>query len=80
MVRVQSYFPRRLLEELKIIAEKNDVSLAEVIRVSAADFIENVSKSKSYKDGASILLKSYSRLKFKGPKDLSKILDKYIYG
>ena len=80
MIRIQSYFPKRLLEDLREVAKKENVSMAEAIRVSAEDFVDKVSKSKTFKGGASILLKSARKISFSGPRNLSKKVDKYIYG
>lgn len=79
MVRIQSYFPKQLLEELRLLAEENETSLAEVIRMATRDFAEKLSKAKASKNGASVLLKSASKIAFTGPKDLSSKADKYLY-
>ena len=80
MTRVQSYFPNQLLDELRLIAQEQKVSLAEVIRASARVFVGKFSKKDVSKDGAATVLKSASRLNFSGPKNLSSQIDQYLYG
>lgn len=80
MVRVQSYFPKQLIEELKLLSEEEKVSLAELIRAAVRVFVDKTSKDRGYKNSASTLLKSVSKVGFTGPKNLASQIDKYIYG
>lgn len=80
MVRIQSYFPKRLLEDLKEVAKKENVSLAKVIRRSTEDFVDKSSRAKFTKGGAAVLLNSARKISFSGGRDLSTKVDKYIYG
>jgi len=41
MIRTQIYFPEDLHKKLKRLADKQGVSLAEVLRVAAQELIEN---------------------------------------
>jgi hypothetical protein len=80
MVRVQSYFPRSLLEQLRLVAEEREVSLAELIRKAVSAFVKEVTLKGVPKSDATVVLKSVAKLGFKGPKNLASGVDKFLYG
>lgn len=79
MVRVQSYFPKTLLEEIKLVAEENKISLAEAIRKAVSAFVREISLRRASKSDALMVLKSVSKVGFEGPKNLASKVDKILY-
>lgn len=76
MIRTQIYIPSDLHQTAKMIASKNDKSLAELFRMFIYNGIIEEKKNVKHKSLASL-----SKLNIiGGPKDLSKNMDKYIYG
>ena len=76
MIRTQIYIPSDIHETAKIIASKSDKSLAELFRA----FI-TVGILKEKKNMGANSLASLSKLNITGgPKNLSKNMDKYLYG
>jgi metal-responsive CopG/Arc/MetJ family transcriptional regulator len=80
MIRVQSYFQKELIQELKMLSQLRGISLAEIIREAASSYVKKTADIHREKAGASTLLKSVPHLSFKGTKNLSSQMDKYIYG
>lgn len=95
MKRTQIYLREDQHKKLKDIAKKEDKTLAAVIRDSADmrlkyedaivvddSFSEEAEKNhKKRKNGfGTRMLESIDEIGFKGPKDLSQTIDKYVYG
>jgi len=77
MLRTQIYLPEEFHSQLSWLANKLDVSMAEVIRMILKRALE---KKEEILKKENDLLK-LKELKIKGgPKDLSKNLDNYLYG
>jgi len=76
MIRTQIYIPSDLHQTAKMIALKKDQSLAGLLRMFITNGISEEKKNLKTKS-----LSSLARLNIMGgPKDLSKNMDKYIYG
>lgn len=76
MIRTQIYIPSDVHETAKIIATRGNKSLAELFR---AFITLGILKEKKNMKASS--LSSLSKLNITGgPKDLSKNMDKYLYG
>ena len=78
MIRTNLYFPKSLHQQLRILSQRENKSMAELVR----DFVASGIEAKR-DGGAATLLKMAERakrLKFKGPKDLAINHDYYLYG
>jgi len=80
MTRLQSYFPKPLLEELKVVARENRTSVAEIIRRATKEFAQRSAQGRQAKNGATLLLQSLKKVGFKGPRNLASRMDNYLYG
>ena len=77
MIRTQVYLPKQLYQEVDLVAKEEKKPKAQVIR-------EAIEKDMGKKRGnASKFLLEIAAMakknKWKGPKDLSKNIDKYLY-
>jgi len=76
MIRTQIYIPEHLHKTAKNIAEKKNEALAKLLRRLIARGIEEEKKSTKSKP-----LSSLANLNITGgPKNLSRNMDKYLYG
>lgn len=76
MIRTQIYIPSEIHETAKMLAARDDRSIADLYRLFITKGIAN--KKKTMKKSS---LASLSNLNITGgPKDLSKNMDKYLYG
>lgn len=74
MIRTQIYIPETLHERAKLLAKSKKQSLADIYR----GFIANGLKTSENRGGD---LTSLAKLNIKGgPKNLSRDMDKYLYG
>jgi len=81
MQRTQVYFEPEVLELLKEEARSKKITLARVIREKVAKNIRR-RKSVKQKSAAEVLLglaRLGEKLNVRGPKDLAKNIDKYVY-
>lgn len=76
MIRTQIYIPEDLHLEAKMIAKRKDESLAELIRKLVRAGVKE-EKKRIAKNSLNSLAKLGITA---GPKDLSRNLDKYLYG
>lgn len=80
MLRKQLYLPEELDQEIKLQALKEQKAEAEVIRDLLYRGLKKTPRAKNrFKTPADFLLHMVS-YNVKGPKDLSKNLDRYLYG
>jgi len=76
MIRTQIYIPSDLHETAKLIAAKKDTSLANLLRGFITKGIISEKKKNKTKS-----LSSLAKLNIRGgPNDLSKKMNKYLYG
>jgi len=86
MLRTQIYLPSEHLRELKTIAWTKKTTISQVLREMISEKIEDkeTHKAKKGKKNTGQWLLSLANeaegLGFKGPKDLSSNVDKYLYG
>lgn len=76
MIRTQVYFPDDLYLELKTLARRKRVSLAEIVRAFVR---RGVKQEKRGENPAEVFLK-IAKLAGRGPADLSEKHDEYLYG
>jgi len=77
MIRTQIYLPKQLYQVIDLVAKKEKKPKAEVIREALEKDMD-----KRHGNAGSTLLEIAAmakKYKWKGPKDLSKNIDKYIY-
>ncbi len=77
MIRTQIYLPKELYQEIGLVAIKEKKPKAQVIR----EVLEKDLKKKRGNAGEFLLeiAAMAKKNKWKGPKDLSKNIDKYLY-
>lgn len=77
MIRTQIYLPKELYQEVDWVAKKERKPKAQVIR----EAIEKDMDKKRGNAGSTLLeiAAMAKKYKWKGPKDLSKNIDKYLY-
>ena len=77
MIRTQIYLPKQLYQTIDLVAKKEKKAKAQVIR----EVLEEGVKSKQGNAGAELLklAKMAKKYNWKGPKDLSQNIDKYLY-
>ena len=84
MLRTQIYLPASQLKRLKKTAWEQNSSVSEVIRDTLEEKFETKTSKKMKNDNVGDWLlsleKEVRKLKVSGPKDLSKNVDKYLYG
>lgn len=73
MIRTQIYLPKALYQRVQLVAQKENKPTAEVIRELLNESLER----KSGSVGKALL--ELAKIKGKGPADLSKSIDKYLY-
>lgn len=76
MIRTQIYIPEDLHREAKMIAKRREESLAELIRRMVCVGVREEKKKMQRKSLASLTKLGITA----GPRDLSRNLDKYLYG
>ncbi|HEY5600529.1 MAG TPA: ribbon-helix-helix protein, CopG family [Patescibacteria group bacterium] len=79
MIRTQIYLPKDLYRDIDIAAKREKKAKAEIIRRAIK---KGLGKKETGKDTGHALLKIAAMAKkynWKGPKDLSKNIDKYLY-
>lgn len=77
MIRTQVYLPKQLYQTIDLVAKKERKPKAQVIREVLESGIE-----KKQKNAGEVLLEIAAmakKNKWKGPKDLSINIDKYLY-
>lgn len=80
MIRTQVYLPKDLYQEIKIVATKEKKASAQVIRDMLEEGVDK--KRKGRKTAGQALLELAEMAKknnWRGPKDLSTNIDKYLY-
>ena len=82
MNRTQIYLQKTQLNELRKIAGNRSATVSEVVRGFIDEKIKEVQPSQLQNRGESLYesAKRISKMGTKGPKDLAKNLDKYLYG
>ena len=79
MIRTQIYLPKDLYRHIDLVAKREKKAKAQVIRDTLE---EGLKKKRAYKNADHVLLEIAAmakKYKWKGPKDLSTNLDKYLY-
>lgn len=77
MIRTQVYLPKQLYQNIDLVAKKEKKAKAQVIREALEKGIEQ-----KRENGGKVLLEIAAMAKkrgWKGPKDLSINIDKYLY-
>ncbi|MDP2638412.1 MAG: ribbon-helix-helix domain-containing protein [Candidatus Levybacteria bacterium] len=77
MIRTQIYLPKELYQEIDLVAKKENKPKAEIIREAVEEALEK--KRGNAGDVLLKLAKMAKKYNWKGPKDLSKNIDKYLY-
>lgn len=81
MRRTQIYLQENQIRTLRTLAQKQRVSLSQVIRQKLDNELKRtVLRVKPKVSAGEWLLEFAKECSFKGPKDLAKNLDKYLYG
>jgi hypothetical protein len=81
MQRTQIYLPRTQLLALKEIARRKDATTSEVVRLLIGVALKSKNRKLSKKqESLQEAGKRIGVLGIKGPKDLAKNMDKYLYG
>lgn len=77
MIRTQVYLPKSLYQHIDLVAKKEKKAKAQVIR----EVLEEGVKGKQGNSGKVLLeiAAMAKKYKWKGPKDLSRNIDKYLY-
>lgn len=77
MIRTQVYLPKSLYQHIDLVAKKEKKAKAQVIR----EVLEDGVKRKQNNSGRVLLeiATMAKKYKWKGPKDLSRNIDKYLY-
>lgn len=78
MTRTQIYLPQKLNTELKLIARQKDQSMAAVIRRMLMKQLD--AEQEQRKGSSARVLLRIAGMGGKGPRDLSKNIDEYLYG
>lgn len=77
MIRTQIYLPKDLYQEVNLMAEKENKSKASIIREALE---EKLTRKKATTGKTLLEIAQIAKEKqWKGPKDLSTNLDKYLY-
>ncbi|OGG17137.1 hypothetical protein A3D77_01110 [Candidatus Gottesmanbacteria bacterium RIFCSPHIGHO2_02_FULL_39_11] len=76
MTRTQIYLPGDQLIQLQFLAKKKNTKMSKLIRA----FIEHGIENERKKAKKNTFLTDLAGSVTKGPKDVSKNLDKYLYG
>jgi len=79
MIRTQVYLPKDLYRHIDLVAKREKKAKAQVIRDTLE---EGLKKKKTSKNAGHVLLEIAAMAKtynWKGPKDLSTNIDKYLY-
>lgn len=79
MIRTQIYFQQDQAEFLRKYAFQKGISVSEVIRNMVDSHIKKPKKMKSSYEALKMIEIQAKKLNVKGPKDLAKNLDKYLY-
>lgn len=77
MIRTQVYLPKQLYQTIDLVAKRENKPKAQVIRDVLEEGIEN--KQGNVGEALLSLAALGKKLKLKGPSDLSKNIDKYLY-
>ena len=77
MIRTQVYLPKDLYRHIDLVAKRDKKAKAQVIR----EVLDEGIKKKHGNAGEALLrlAKLGEKLNIRGPKDLSKNIDKYLY-
>lgn len=77
MIRTQVYLPKDLYQHIDLVAKREKKAKAQVIR----EVLDEGIKKKHGNAGEALLrlAKLGEKLNIRGPKDLSKNIDKYLY-
>ncbi len=76
MIRTQLYLPEEIIWELKLVAQRLDNSVAEIVRKALVKGIPQIEeKGQKNLDAIVGMVKSD-----KAPRDLSENLDQYLFG
>ena len=77
IIRTQIYLPKQLYQIIDLVAKKERKAKAQVIR----EVLEEGVQKKQGNAGTALLelAKMAKKYNWKGPKDLSKNIDKYLY-
>lgn len=73
MIRTQVYLPRTLYQQVQLVAKKDNKPAAQVVRELLTESLEQRSGS----IGKALL--ELTKIRGKGPADLSTKIDKYLY-
>lgn len=80
MIRTQVYLPKDLYHHIDQVAKREKKAKAQVIRDTLEEGLKRRQKTQSNAGEALLrIAKLGEKLKVKGPKDLSKNIDKYLY-
>lgn len=74
MRRTQIYLPNDLYHELRLATQKTSLSMSEVVRQAIHEKLTDTHK------GGIETLARIAKIGGRGPKDLAKNLEKYLYG
>lgn len=81
MNRTQIYLPKSQIEALHKIAQRKKMSVSGVIRGFLKEKLEErVSLRKRYQESLFDVLERAKKLGAKGPRDLARNMDAYLYG
>ena len=75
MIRTQLYLPDELSNELKLLAQQLNISVAETTRKAISKGLSHIKEKPQNLDSIVGMIKSD-----KAPKNLSENLDKYLFG
>lgn len=76
MIRTQIYLPKHLYQNMQLIAQRENKSVAEVIR----ELLNQALSQETEQHDAGKTLLALAKLGGRGPADLSVNLDNYLYG
>lgn len=80
MLRTQIYLPQKHIKQLKQKALDNQKTVSEILRELIEKSLEGGHKNiQNTGDWLLAMAEKAKKLKAKGPKDLAKNLDKYLY-
>ena len=77
MIRTQIYFPKDLYQAVDLVAKKENKPKAQIIREAVEKDLEK--RRGNAGDVLLKLAKMAKKYQWKGPKDLSRNIDKYLY-
>ncbi len=82
MQRTQIYLPKTQIARLKEIARKKDTTTSAVVRIFIQEAMAPKKKIRQRKTAQTLLQieKRINAIGEKGPKDLAKNMDTYLYG